>query len=229
MNAKAFALAGTAGSFVVAGAATAAFTGLKIETYVGSDWVDNGYDTTALVTYRLYADFDGGDEDGVLSIFGVTGAPMDVVSPDGVFSNSPVGLDALTAPQDLRFLGIFENQWDTYVTINLDTATGDATGTSPGFATETNSLASDWSTQNAAWFVTPDDAQSQAVDNRVLLAQFTHAAGAGPSGGPSGTVNVLLLDGTELQGVAFGGATPAPGALALLGLAGLAGTRRRRK
>jgi hypothetical protein len=225
MKVKPFALAG-AGALVLAGSATAAFTGLKCEVYVGDDWVDNGYDTTALVTYRLWANFDSPD-DGVLSVFGITGVPMSANSTDGAFSNSPVGLDSLTAPQDLRFLGIFENQWDTYVTINNDTATGDATGTSPGFATETNSLASDWGTENAAWFVTPDDPQFRAREKPdgglgVMLAQFTVAAGTGIFG----EINLLLGDSTEVRGLIF--ATPAPGALALLGLAGLAGTRRRR-
>ena len=56
----------------------------------------------------------------------------------------------------------------------------------------------------------------------VMLAQFTVATGDAIFG----EINLLLGDSTEVRGLIF--ATPAPGALALLGLAGLAGTRRRR-
>ena len=56
----------------------------------------------------------------------------------------------------------------------------------------------------------------------MLLAQFTVAAGEGVSG----TMNLLLRDGSQLEGLSY--ATPAPGAVALLGLAGLVGSRRRR-
>jgi MYXO-CTERM domain-containing protein len=226
MKVKPFALAGLAGTMILTGAASAAFTGIKKELYVGEGWVENGY--AGLVTYRIYANFDGMDDDGVLSVFGVAGLPMNMYSTDGLFSNSPVGLDSLTAPQDLRFLGIWQNQWDTYVTIGTDNAQGDATTTSPGFAAETNSLASDWTTENGGWFVTPDDAQSIAVEKPsgglgVLLAQITLAEGQHVNG----FINLLLRDGTERHQLEIM-PMPTPGALALLGLAGLAGGRRRR-
>ena len=70
-------------------------------------------------------------------------------------------------------------------------------------------------------FVTPDDDQSRAIDDRVLLAQFAVAADATVSG----TVNILTRAGQELNTLAF--AHPGPGALAMLGLAALSGTRRR--
>ena len=142
MKKKAFALAGVAGMGIVAGSAAAGFTGVSIESFVGDGWVDNGYGDTGLVTYRLYANFDGMGDDGVLSGFGIGGLPASAQSWNGLFSNSPPGLDSLTAPPDLRFIDVWENQWDTYVTIGTDTADGDATGLSPGFAEATNSLAS---------------------------------------------------------------------------------------
>ena len=82
--------------------------------------------------------------------------------------------------------------------------------------------------EKAGWFVTPDDDQSRAREKPdgglgVLLAQFT----VGIDEGVFGTMNLLLRDGQQLEGLAY--ASPAPGALALLGLAGLAGTRRRRR
>lgn len=234
MKVKSFALAGLAGTMILSGAATAAFTGIKAEEYVGDGWVANGYDTTALKTWRIYANFDGAGDDGVLSAYGISGVPMSwYVNPPSTYSNSPVGLDSLTAPQDLTFLGIWENQWDTYVTIGTDDANLDATSTSPGFATETNSLAANWTTENGGWFVTPDDGQSIAVEKPsgglgVLLAQITLNYSGDPIYG-GGTLNLLLRDNSEVEGLGFElGVLPTPGALALLGLAGLASGRRRR-
>ncbi len=213
---------------VMAGAATAAFTGLKLERWVGDGWLDNGYGDTGLITFRVWANFDGEGDDGVLAVFGIDGVPMSANSPDGLFSNSQPGLDSLTAPQDLRFLDIWENQWDTYVTINAESADGDATGLSPGFGDATNNLASNWSTENAGWFVTPDDEQSRAREKPngglgVLLGQFSVENQGGPSGDVFLTLNLLLRDGSQLEGLAF----PAPGALALLVPACLTGRRRR--
>ena len=222
MTTRTFALI-TSGTLVLTAPASAAFLGLVFEVYVGEGWIENGYDTSALVTYRLYAEFDLQGDDGVLSAFGIGGVPMSAISTDGLFHNSPVGLDSLTAPQDLRFLGIWENQWDTYVTIGTDTGGGeDHTVTSPGFAAETNGLASDWVTENAGWFVTPDDGQGRG-DLSIQLAQFTVAAGHEVFG----TINLLLRDGNQVEGLRF--ATPSPGTLAVLVLAQIVGPRRRRR
>ena len=221
MTTKTFALI-TSGTLVLTAPASAAFLGLVFEVYIGDGWIENGYNTSALVTYRLYADFDYEGDDGVLSAFGIRDVPMSANSTDGLFHNSPVGLDSLTAPEDLRFLGIWENQWDTYVTIGTDTAEGDATGLSPGFAAETNGLASDWVTENAGWFVTPDDGQSRGLPP-LQLAQFTVAAGQEVFG----TINLLLREGGQVEGLRFG--APAPGTLAVLILAQIVGSRRRRQ
>ena len=145
-----------------------------------------------------------------------------------MFSNARKGLDSLTAPSDLRFLGIWENQWDTYVTINAESANGDGTRLGPGFADETNSLASNWVSENTGWHVQPDDEQGLAREKPdgglgVFLAQFSVEMQHGPSPDVFGTISLLLWDRTRVKHLVF----PAPGALALLGLAGLAGGRRR--
>ena len=116
---------------VMASAAAAAFTGVKLETWVGEGWVENGYRDTGLITFRLWANFDGEGDDGVLQVAGLHGLPISANSWNGLFSNAPVGLDSLTAPRDFRSEGIWENQWDTYVTINAESAEGDATGLGP--------------------------------------------------------------------------------------------------
>ena len=235
MKTKAFALIGATGVALLGSSAMAAITGVSIEAFVGDGWTDNGYDTGALSTYRLYANFDGMDDDGVLSAFGISGVPASANSWDGSFHNDPLG--GLTAPLDLRGAGLWSNQWDTYVTIGKDTQAGDATSLSPGFETETNGLASNWVSENVGWFVTPDDPQSIAVERvdqngdtvySVFLAQFTVAnSGDGNDADVYGTISVLARDGIEYQSYGYSTATPAPGVLALLGLAGLAGRRRR--
>jgi hypothetical protein len=223
MNVKTFALAGLTGSLLAAGAVTAGFSGLElVEDFRGPGgvWDANNYGAQNLTTYRLYANFDGLGDDGVLAVFGQPGDPAIFESSDGLFHNDALG--GLTAPLDLTGAGLWGNQWDTYVTIGKTSSAGDATGVSPGFATATNSLGSNWSNDNAGWFVTPDDAQS--IGTHVFIAQLVVAAGETVSG----QVNILTRDNETFKGLVFP-AVPAPGALALLGLAGMTGTRRRRR
>lgn len=215
------ALCALGATLAAATAANAAYTGLSFENYVGAGWVANGF--SGLTAWRIYADFDN-PADFLISVFGSPLNPMSVASSDGAFYNA-AGFDSLTAPLDLTGIGVWTNQWDTYVTIGLDDSAGDATQLSPGFATEVNNLATNFTTFNAAWFITPIDPQGTAGNypgNRVMIGQFTVAQGQTVSG----IVNLQLDGGVQHLDQAF--ATPAPGALALLGLAGLAGVRRRR-
>ena len=81
-------------------------------------------------------------------------------------------------------------------------------------------------TDNGSWFATPDDAQVYEVDGRVLIGQFTL------DGDVEGVINLqgknADLSNWDRRGVEFSSAIiPAPGAIALLGLAGLASRRRR--
>ncbi len=228
MKTKTIALGGLAGSLAMTSVAMADFTGLTIEPWIGEGWVDNGYGATGLATWRLWANFDGTGDDGVLSVFGSDGVPMSASSWNGLFSNAPGIWDRLTAPL-VPFIRIWVNEWDTYVTINAEEALGDATTLTDGFAEEVNSLASNWRTENAAWFVTADDEQSRARPKPdgglgVLLAQFSLADDYDAA--VFGTINLLLRDGQQLEGLRF--ATPAPGTLAVLVLAQIVGRRRRR-
>jgi hypothetical protein len=210
----------------VTSAANAAFLGLVVDPgYVGAGWVANGY--AGLTTCRVYAEFDN-PADFLISGSGSPGNPLWATSTNGAFYAPLVG-DGLTAPMDLTPGGIWMNQWDTYVTIGLDTATGDATGVSPGFAAAVANLTANFSTTNAAWFVTPADPQGTAGNypgNMVLMAQFTVADTNGPTMGGWGVQwndaqGVTTLTYAEFECI------PAPGVLALLGLAGLVGRRRR--
>jgi hypothetical protein len=190
---------GAAAALLLTVTAAADFKSVLIEPYVGAGWVENGYE--GLSTFRLYATFDNQNpgEDGVLAVWGSIDWPATFTSHDGLFHNS-VMLDRLRAPIDMR-PAAWENQWDTYVTIGKDTATGDATMLSPDFEAQTMDLAQDWTSEDVVWFVTADAGQSIAVEHggerRVLLGQFTVATPLGPDNiFVDGFLNVLLRDGS---------------------------------
>ena len=86
-------------------------------------------------------------------------------------------------------------------------------------------------TDNGSWFVTPDDIQGQEVGGRVLLGQFSVVGGSGILTDDMAAMSVNL-QGKDASGNTWtligGNALPAPGALALLGLAGVTARRRRR-
>jgi uncharacterized protein (TIGR03382 family) len=210
---------------VVAGAANAALLQVVAEEYVGDGWVANGYE--GLVTYRIYAEFSGEAGDGVVAVFGNADSPLVWESASGSFFNAAI-LNSLTAPQDAT-PAIWENQWDTYVTVGTDTADGDQTSLSPGFGAEVNDLTGNFMTMNAAYFITPDQMQGMPdADGRVLIGQLTLNEGDMFifGGGNTGSqVGIQDYNGEQYFNVPI---IPGPGALALLGLAGLAGTRRRR-
>ena len=114
--------------------------------------------------------------------------------------------------------------YDSWVTIGSETDTGNALSIqSVNFGSGGNFA----DTANGSWYVTPDDAQGEEVGGRVLIAQLT-IAGGGSADDLYGNLNFQgkLADGTNWGAVDQW--IPAPGALALLGLAGIAGRRRRR-
>jgi MYXO-CTERM domain-containing protein len=205
----------------LAASANAAYTGLAIETYVGAEWVAQGY--TGLTTYRLYAEFDD-PTDVLIAVNGSSLGAMEMHSDSGTFFNDTSILSGGLKPGPGGIPGFFSVAWDSWFALDYDTPGGGAMQLSPGFATEVGGLAGDFSTTNAAWFVTPADApQGEADGGRVLIAQLTVGAGEDVWG----TINLQDGDAVGYLGEEFT-TVPAPGALALLGLAGLAGGRRRR-
>lgn len=182
-----FAFTACAGSVLLATISSADFVDVTAEPFVGDGWVCNGYE--GLTTWRIYANFDGQGDDGVLSMFGMPGSPWAMSSSDGAFHNASPEVDSACAPEDLTPMGIWENQWDTYVTIGRTDADGGKCGLDDDACLD--GLVGDFECENSAGiFVTPDDEEAQAVDGRVLLGQYTVEAGAVVGG----RVNLLLLD-----------------------------------
>jgi hypothetical protein len=201
------------GSLILAGTATADFQGLTLEV------VDNG-GVVAGTTYDLYANVDAGGR--VDAVYGDATNVLSIGVDGGNFVQSIYGGNTSMAINP-AFLPIFPSlAYDSFVTIGLLDSTGNAlndigidfTGFAAGGAL---------STDNGTWFVTPDDAQGDESGGRVLLGRFTIDGGD--------LVGSISLQGRDSTGTVWNadGVTwvPAPGALALLGLAGLASRRRR--
>ncbi|MHC5022942.1 MAG: PEP-CTERM sorting domain-containing protein [Planctomycetota bacterium] len=206
-------LAGLGGSLLVGNAAQAAFTGLVVEEKP-NEWA---------FTCNVYAQFSDPLDVGY-AVAGTPGAPMNISVNGGTFYQTAVGNDQAPNP---AFFGVFPSlEFDTFVTIGKKTSVGDETALSPGWPGFGPSTLGG---TNLGWFVTPVAPQAVPdASGRVLLGQFGTADGLGISG-------TFLLQWDDPTGnttqeiVSFEHNVPAPGALALLGVAGLMGTRRRRR
>ena len=202
------------GSLILAGTATADFQSLTLEV------VDNG-GLVAGTTYDLYANVDAGGR--VDAVYGDGTNVLSIGVNGGNFVQNIYGGNT-SMDINPAFLPLFPSlAYDSFVTIGLTDSTGNALNNIgidfTGFA-----AGGTLSTDNGTWFVTPDDAQGNESGGRVLLGRFTIDGGE--------LVGSISLQGRDSTGTVWNadGVTwiPAPGALALLGLAGLA-TRRRRK
>lgn len=204
-------------SSIIAGSAMADYSGLSYTS------VDNGDGTW---TARIYADFDA-PTDQLNAVFGDPDDSLQVTSTNGFYQNNYGG--ATSAEINPAFYDLFPSLLqDSWVTIGLEDQTNNAM----------LNIGIDWtgfegggeiSTNNGAWFATPADAQVLAGDNlRVLVGQFTMF---GLDAHVSGVLNLQGYAGDfepfQVRNQVFDFAIPAPGAIALLGIAGIA-TRRRR-
>ncbi|MAI67151.1 MAG: hypothetical protein CMJ26_04670 [Phycisphaerae bacterium] len=210
-NLKLLGLTVGVGSLVLAGSAVADFTGMQYEE------VENGM--AGMTTYRIYAGVDGELD----AVYGDEANSLLVTSDSGFYQNSFGGYNAPSA----ALFGFFPSlEFDSFVSINLTDDAGDAmldigidwTGFEAGGSI---------STDNGTWFATPSDAQVFAVDGRVMVGQFTVNDGDHVYGSMNFQGKNADLTNWNADGIAFDTA-PAPGALALLGLAGIAARRRRK-
>jgi len=216
-NLKLLGLSAGVGSLVIAGSASAAFLDIDFDT------IDSGYGIGT--TYQIYAVVDGGEVDAVY------GDDVNALSIEATTSFYQHAFGSHKPPAQALIDAFGSLAFDSFVSIGRLTATDD----------NMLDIGIDWTsfnaggsifTDNGTWFATPADAQVQAVGGRVLIAQFTVADDAdGNAGHVSGNINLQGKDADltnwNADGVEFN-TLPAPGALALLGLAGLVSRRRRK-
>jgi len=201
----------------IAAPARADFTGLALEQYLGEGWIEHGYE--GLTAWRVYAEFDN-EKDRLMAVHAWPGADLTFQSSDGAFWNDPAA-DSLIEPVDFTSFSYWDNQWDSYVTIDADSAEIGRTKLSPDFAEEVGDLQGDFTTSNAVWYIDPaDDLLGFADGGRVQIAQLTVQAGQTIS---FLRVSMLLEDGTQIIGAEI----PTPGGLALLAFMAMARHRQR--
>ena len=184
-------------------------------------------------TYRLYAHIDEGAR--IDAVYGNSVQGLNIVAADGLsfYQNAGGGNTSLNI-NSVLFDFVPGLEWDSYVSIGALYQDG-----TPFDANALNTIGIDFSsfaaggalsTDNGSWFVTPDDAQGGEYLGSVFIGQFTIAGGSGV--GAADILGSVNLQGKDADGNTWNelGATwvPAPGALALIGLAGIAGRRRRR-
>lgn len=208
-------------------AATSLITGTAMADYSGLDFdgMDNGDGTW---TARIYANFSAGT-DQLNAVYGDATNGLSISSSGGFYqnafgANTSAGINPALIP---AFPSLVLDSW---VTIGLEDQTGNAM-LDIGIDWTDFANGGDISTDNGSWFATPADAQCLAGSElRVMVGQFT-MYGAGST--VSGVLNLQGKVGDNETFSATGQAfeyslVPAPGALALLGLAGIAGRRRRK-
>ncbi len=183
-------------------------------------------------TYRLFANLDAGAR--IDAVYGNSQGDLFIGTANGatLYQNANGGPTSKEINSNF-FPFVPSMEWDSYVSIGAYYQNG-----APFGENNLNNIGINWSsfegggdlvTNNGSWFVTPDDAQGNELNGVVFLGQFTVEGGDGDVTDLIGQVN---LQGKDANGDTWNavGATwvPAPGALALLGLAGIAGRRRRR-
>lgn len=222
---KATVTLGTIGALTLAGLAQATpFQGFHIES-LG----DMGYGET----YRMYVNIDAGTR--IDAVFGNSVGNMSIGTQSGMsFYQNALGGPTSTAINSAFFPLASSLEWDSYVSIGALYANG-----YPFSENKLLDIGIDWAqfnagnaidTDNGSWFVTPVDVQGEELGGMVFIGQFTVVGGTGD--GYADLTGQVSLQGKDTAGDTWQelGVTwvPAPGALALLGFAGLAGRRRRR-
>ena len=206
------------GSSICAGA-MADYTGLSWDIVSLED---------EMFTVRLYADFDAATDE-LDAVFGDAENDLYITSTNGFYQNDFGG--ATSADINPALYSAFPSLvMDSWVTIGLEDQVGNnMLNIGIDFADFEDNGGDIW-TDNGTWFATPDDAQVLAgADLRVMIGQFTML---GLDSFVSGVLNIQGKHGDfetfQERDIAFVfPMPPAPGTLALLGIAGLAQRRRK--
>ncbi len=220
MNIKTLSLTIAAGS-LIAGSSMADYTGLSYDS------MDNGDGTW---TAQIFANFSAASDE-LDAVFGDAQNALLIETSSSFYQNALGGSTSMAINPAL--LPLFPSlALDSWVTIGLTDSTGNNMLTI-GIDYSDFEAGGSISSDNGSWFATPDDPQVLAgADLRVMVGQFTMY---GLDSNVSGILNLQGKSGDfetfqardQVFNFAFGD-IPAPGALALLGLAGIASRRRRK-
>ena len=185
-------------------------------------------------TYRMYVNMEAGTR--IDAIFGNSVGALSIGTAGGMsfYQHTAFGGPTSTSINSAFFPLAPSLEWDSYVTIGALYSNGSPFGNNAlldiGIDWTSFNNGGELATDNGSWFVTPVDAQGGELNGMVFIGQFTVVGGTGD--GYADLVGQISMQGKDAAGDTFQelGVTwvPAPGAMALLGLAGLAGRRRRR-
>ena len=221
-----FLLAGVSAPLILTGTSHGGFLGIKA---VGKD------NPFGLLVCNVYAIFDRPGEDHMLAVAGTPNTPLQVDVFGGVFYNHPFGGN--TAPSDFLVQQFPSLAYDSFVTIGVKSVGApngqpvNNTVLTPGYPPiEGNQKFS----TSSGWAVTPADAQGDPFDpvnsypgtGQILIAQFSTADGFAIEG--QFLIQAISNGESLIMPVSFFH-VPSPGALAMMGLAGMIGTRRRHR
>ena len=218
--------AGAVGGLFLASTASASLQSLSMELVNTGDQGN---------TYRLFANLDAGAR--IDAVYGNSVGTLSIGTTNGatMYQNANGGPTSKEINSNF-FPFVPSMEWDSYVSIGAYYQNG-----APFGENNLNNIGINWAsfegggtleTDNGSWFVTPEDAQGNELNGQVFLGQFTVQGGLGSADDLIGQINVQGKDanGDTFNAIAatWNTPVPAPGALALLGLAGLASSRRRR-
>jgi uncharacterized protein (TIGR03382 family) len=201
---------------LLATSAMADYTGLSYTA------VDNGDGTW---TARIFAEFDAATDE-LDAVFGDSDNDLHITSTYGFYQNDfggPTSADINPALYN-AFPSLVLDSW---VTIGLEDNVGNNMLNIGIDWTDFEDFGGNIATDNGTWFATPDD--PQVMGPTVMIGQFTMY---GLDSHVSGVINIQGKAGDfetfQEREIVFDFGIPAPGALALLGLAGVASRRRRK-
>ena len=201
------------GVLLLAGSASGAYQGMSAELHHSSAYGDS---------IRLYVNLDAGDR--LDAVYGSAANPLVLGSNSALYQHAAGS--HTSADISAFFLMMAPSlAHDSWVTIGMDA--GDDTNALSQQTVDFSNFGDEVTTNNGSWYITPDDAQGAEDGGKVLIAQMTIAAG----GSADDLYGNLNFQGKLANGDNWSATDqwiPAPGALALLGLAGIAGRRRRR-
>ena len=212
------------GSLILASAASAGYAGLSAETssHSGTNVLGQSW---SLDVVRIFVDLENAG-DRLDAVYGSEANGLVIGTTAEFYQNAAGGDSSLQI--NAALFGVYNSvEYDTFVTIGSYNSTGDALLVQ---AVDFSNFSTEVTTDNGTWVVTPDDIQGEGAGGLVMIGQFSFAAGTGGLDSMYGNVNLQgsSADGSVWEALDQWVEVPAPGALALLGLAGLAGRRRRR-